>query len=340
MKEFNIIERFFTGQSQPRHDVSVGVGDDCAITTVPANQALATTTDTLVSGVHFLADTAPSDIAHKAMAVNLSDLAAVGAIPAWISLALSLEDTDEDWLDEFSDTIARLCEYYSVNLIGGDTTRGPLSITITAQGFVPPGSIATRSGAQPGDLLYVTGSLGDAGAGLDILLNKLDITALTDISSEEQTAISQYLVERHHRPTPRVLSGTSLRRIISSCIDLSDGLRGDIQHIMRASSCGAIINVDALPISSQLSAAVSVEQAISYALSAGDDYELCFTLPQDNTTEFELAMHASNVSYTCIGQMTGGDQLELRLHDKPYQPTNLLTAAFEHQFGVDPAHTS
>lgn len=329
MKEFSIIEKYFTSQSQPRQDVIIGVGDDCAITKVPANQALATTTDTLVSGVHFLPDTAPSDIAHKALAVNLSDLAAVGAVPAWISLAISLERTDEDWLDEFSDTLARLCEYYSINLIGGDTTRGPLSITITAQGFVPPESIATRSGAKPGDLLYVTGTLGDAGAGLDILLGKLDCSTLTTLNLQQQDTIASYLTERHYKPTPRVLAGTALRRMISSCIDLSDGLLGDIQHIMRASKCGAHINVESLPISPALAALVSAEQAFEYALSAGDDYELCFSLPQKNTSELELALNAANVNFTCIGQIVGGNTLILTHNGHPYQPTG---HSFEHQF--------
>lgn len=329
MKEFSIIEQFFTAQSQPRQDVIVGVGDDCAVTKVPPNQALATTTDTLVSGVHFLPNTAPSDIAHKALAVNLSDLAAVGAVPAWISLALTLEESNEDWLDEFSDTLARLCEYYSINLIGGDTTRGPLSITITAQGFVPPESIATRSGAKPGDLLYVTGTLGDAGAGLDILLGKLDCSSLTSLSYQEQQRVESFLTERHYRPTPRLLAGTALRRMISSCIDLSDGLIGDIKHIMRASQCGAHINVEMLPISSALAALVSPEQAIEYALSAGDDYELCFSLPQENASELELALNAANVNFTCIGQIVGGEALTLTRDANPY---HTAVNSFEHQF--------
>lgn len=331
MKEFSIIERFFTAQSQPRPDVIIGVGDDCAITTVPANQALATTTDTLVCGTHFLPDTCAGDIAHKALAVNLSDLAAVGAVPAWISLGLSLEETDEDWLDEFSDTLARLCEYYGINLIGGDTTKGPLSITITAQGFVPPESIATRSGANRGDLIYVTGTLGDAGAGLDTLLGKLDCYAVTGLSRQEQASAEAFLQSRHHRPTPRVLAGTALRRTISSCIDISDGLVGDIRHIMKASQCGALINVETLPISEALANIVSHEQAIEYALSSGDDYELCFTLPQENVSGLETLLNSTNINFTCIGQMVGGNELSLMHHDAPYIAKS---DAFEHQFVV------
>ncbi len=336
MKEFSIIERFFTAQSQPRQDVIIGVGDDCAITTVPTNQALATTTDTLVAGTHFLPDTRASDVAHKALAVNLSDLAAVGAVPAWISLALSLQEIDEDWLDEFSDTLARLCEYYGINLIGGDTTKGPLSITITAQGFVPPESVATRSGANRGDLIYVTGTLGDAGAGLDTLLGKLDCYAAEGLSHQAQASAEAFLQARHHRPTPRLLAGTALRRTISSCIDISDGLLGDIRHIMKASQCGALINVDALPISTHLANVVSAKQAIDYALASGDDYELCFTLPEENVSELETLLNSSGVNFTCVGQMVGGAELTLMYQDSPYKTDS---EAYEHQFMVPPTPT-
>jgi thiamine-monophosphate kinase len=336
MKEFSIIERFFTAQTQPRQDVMIGVGDDCAITTVPTNQSLATTTDTLVAGTHFLHGTHPSDIAHKALAVNLSDLAAVGAVPAWINLALSLEEIDEDWLDDFSDTLARLCEYYGINLIGGDTTKGPLSITITAQGFVPPESVATRSGANRGDLIYVTGTLGDAGAGLDTLLGKLDCYAVADLSHQEQASAEAFLRSRHHRPTPRLLAGTALRRTISSCIDISDGLLGDIQHIMKASQCGAIIHVDKLPISEHLAKVVSPEQAMTYALSSGDDYELCFTLPEHNVSELETLLNSSDINFTCVGQMVGGNELSLMHHNMPY---TAVSEAFEHQFIVQASST-
>lgn len=313
MQEFSIIEQYFTNQTQPRRDVLVGVGDDCAITQIPENHVLATTTDTLVSGIHFLPETNPADIAHKALAVNLSDLAAMGATPAWVSLALTLPDANEDWLSEFADSFARLCEYYSINLIGGDTTRGPLSITITAQGFVPPDSVIKRSGARPGDAIFVTGTLGDAGAGLGLLQE-----TLTEENGALDSLAASYLLLRHNTPTPRVLAGTTLRRKVSSCIDISDGLIGDIQHIMKASQCGANINVGALPISNELLSFVSSEYAIELALSAGDDYELLFTVPQDQIEEVKTAMHSVSIPITQIGQMTGDGELHLKQNNQAY----------------------
>mgnify|MGYP001037268287 CR=1 FL=1 len=313
MQEFSIIEQYFTNQTQPRRDVLVGVGDDCAITQIPENQVLATTTDTLVSGIHFVSETTPCDIAHKALAVNLSDLAAMGATPAWVSLALTLPDTNDDWLSEFADSFARLCEYYSINLIGGDTTQGPLSITITAQGFVPPESVIKRSEARPGDVIFVTGSLGDAGAGLALLQG-----TLTEQSIASDSTPANYLLARHNRPTPRVLAGTTLRRKVTSCIDISDGLIGDIRHIMKASQCGANINVGILPISEELLTLVTPEYAIELALSAGDDYELLFTVPQDKVEEVKTAMHSISLPITEIGQMTGDGELHLKLNNQEY----------------------
>jgi len=323
MQEFSIIEQYFTNQTQPRRDVLVGVGDDCAITQVPENQLLATTTDTLVSGIHFLPETSPTDIAHKALAVNLSDLAAMGATPAWVSLALTLPNTNDDWLSEFADSFARLCEYYSINLIGGDTTKGPLSITITAQGFVPTQSVIKRCQARPGDTIFVTGTLGDAGAGLALLK---DTFAEQCISLDSIPA--SYLLARHNRPTPRVLAGTTLRRKVSSCIDISDGLIGDIRHIMKASNCGASINVGVLPISDELLTLVTPEYAIELALSAGDDYELLFTVPENKVEEVKTAMQNINLLITEIGKMTGDGELHLRLNNQEYLSQ---ASAYQHE---------
>ncbi len=322
MQEFSIIEQYFKNQTQPRRDVLIGVGDDCAITAIPPNHVLATTTDTLVSGVHFLPDTAPADIAQKALAVNLSDLAAVGATPAWINLALTLPSTNEEWLADFSDAFARMCEYYGVNLIGGDTTRGPLSITLTAQGFVPAESVATRSGAQPGDYIYVTGTLGDAGAGLAVLKGEL---------SGAEHAV-QYAVARHLNPTPRVLAGTSLRRNITSCIDISDGLIGDLKHILTASSVGAVVRVEDLPLSPAMTELVSLEHAYELALGAGDDYELLFTINEAHLDEVLTELHSVSIAVTCIGQITGQKGLELKLHNQAYLTQ---THSYQHEIPLD-----
>lgn len=323
MNEFNLIQRYFASSKVARKDVIVGIGDDAAITEVPSNQMLAITTDTLVSGVHFLPDTAASAIAHKAMAANLSDLAAMGAEPSWISLSLSMPEANESWLQSFSDKIIELSDYYSVQLIGGDTVKGPLSITITAQGFVPPESIIKRSGAKPGDWIFVTGCLGDAGAGLDILTGELSV---------EDTFAHDYLVNRHLMPTPRVLAGTSLRRLATSCIDISDGLLQDIKHVLQASNTGAIIHLEKLPISEHLGKNVKdLHRALAYATSAGDDYELLFTVPEEHRTSVITALDSSGVSYTNIGQMTGAiGRLDLRLDDKPFELEASLASGYLH----------
>jgi thiamine-monophosphate kinase len=311
MKEFNVIEDFFKAKSIQRKDVIIGIGDDGAVTRVPQGQALVTTTDTLLSGVHFLADTPPHAIAQKAIAVNLSDLAAMGAEPAWISLSLSLPTIDTDWLEAFSNGIQEYAVYYSVQLIGGDTVQGPLAITITAQGFVPFEQALTRSKAKPGDSVYVTGTLGDAGLGLHIAQKKCAPANL-----EHQN----YLLKRLNYPTPRLSVGTSLRRIASACIDISDGLVSDIQHILKASQCGATIHVDKLPLSQALKESVTGEQAIGYALSAGDDYELLFTVSEEQKGHLETTLASANAHATYIGHLTGKvGKLELRQADKPYK---------------------
>lgn len=311
MKEFNVIDHFFKAKSIQRKDVIVGIGDDGAVTHIPQGQALVTTTDTLLSGVHFLPETSPHAIAQKAVAVNLSDLAAMGAEPAWISLSLSLPAVDEAWLEAFSNGLQEHAEYYSVQLIGGDTVQGPLAITITAQGFVPFDQALTRSQAQPGDSIYVTGTLGDAGLGLDIAQKKYVL---------EDQLNTDFLLNRLNYPTPRLMAGTCLRRVASACIDVSDGLVSDITHILNASGCGATIHIDKLPMSQALKESVTSQQAIDYALSAGDDYELLFTVSEEQKGHLETTLASANVHATYIGQLNGSvGKLDLRQADKPYE---------------------
>lgn len=309
MKEFDIIDNYFLSRSFQRKDVQIGIGDDCAVTTVPEGQQLVTTTDTLLEGVHFPVATSGRAVAHKAVAVNLSDLASMGAEPAWISLSLSLPEVDKAWLNDFSTCLQELTEYYSVQLIGGDTVQGPLAVTITAQGFVPTGQALTRSRAKPGDWIYVTGTLGDAGLGLKL--------------SQDDAAIDNqyksFLLDRFNFPTPRLLVGTTLRRIAHSCIDVSDGVLSDLKHILYASQCGATLQLEKLPLSEAMRESVSLEEAIEYALTAGDDYELLFTLSEEQKGNVEVALANCNVSATCIGQITGNaEKLELKLGDKQY----------------------
>lgn len=309
MKEFAIIDNFFKERSYQRKDVLLGIGDDCAITKVPDGQSLVVTTDTLLSGVHFLPDTPAAAIAHKAVAVNLSDLAAMGAEPAWISLSLSLPEVDNEWLEDFSQALSELTEYYSVQLIGGDTVRGPLAITITAQGFIPDGQALTRKKAKPGDLVYVTGTIGDAGAGLDLALNKLEASRTS----------TDFLLGRLHYPTPRLLAGTAVRRIANACIDISDGLLVDLQHILDSSGCGASLQLDKLPLSVALKEAVSQEEAIRYALTAGDDYELVFTVSEEQKGNLDIALANFHFDATCIGQLNGVvGKCDLKLDDQEY----------------------
>lgn len=293
--EFSLIARYFDRVRTARRDVETGIGDDCALLTVPEKQTLAISTDTLVSGIHFLPDIDPRDLGYKALAVNLSDLAAMGATPAWLTLALTLPEVNEAWLEAFSDSLFEQLNYYEMQLIGGDTTRGPLAMTLGIHGLVPAGRALKRSGANPGDWIYVTGTPGDSAAGLAILQRQLH--------PQDATA-ADYLVTRHLRPTPRVLQGQALRDLASAAIDLSDGLISDLGHILKASDCGARVELNDLPLSQALRDTVSLEQAQRWALAGGEDYELCFTVPELNRGALDVALGHLGVPFTCIGQMT------------------------------------
>lgn len=293
--EFSLIARYFDRVRRARLDVETGIGDDCALLNIPDKQTLAISTDTLVSGNHFLPDISPVDLAHKALASNLSDLAAMGADPAWLTLAITLPEVDEDWLEAFSDSLFEQINYYDMQLIGGDTTRGPLSMTLGIYGYVPAGRALKRSGAKPGDWIYVTGTPGDSAAGLAILQDRLHV-------DNEQDA--QWLVKRHLRPTPRILHGQALRDLASAAIDLSDGLSSDLGHIVKASDCGAMLDMDAMPFSDAMRRHVEPEQALRWALAGGEDYELCFTVPERNRGALDVAIGHLGVPFTCIGQMS------------------------------------
>lgn len=216
MGEFDLIKRYFLRKSL-QNDVILSVGDDCAITSIPTGYQLAITTDTLVEGTHFLPSISPADLAYKSVAVNLSDLAAMGATPAWVSLALTLPEIKEEWLAEFSQSLFAILDRYGVSLIGGDTTKGSLSITFTAQGFLPENQGLFRHQAKVGDWIFVSGFLGDSAAGLDLLLKNRKIENESD----------RYLIQRHLRPTPRVELGLALRSFSCCALDISDGLLAD-----------------------------------------------------------------------------------------------------------------
>ncbi len=272
LSEFDIIRRYFSAAGAPRADVAVGVGDDAAVVEVPPGQQLVLAMDTLVGGVHFPDDTSADDIAYKALAVNLSDLAAMGAEPVWATLALTAPRNDPVWLAAFAEGFNALARAADVQLIGGDTTRGPLTVTVQAHGLVPRGRAVLRGGARPGDVIFVTGSLGDAGLALQRWRQ-----GLPSFSADHT-----YLAARLNRPSPRIHEGVALRGLASAMIDISDGLAADLSHLLAASAVGARIELAALPRSeafARVCAEMGEAQGAQIALSAGDDYELCFTAP-------------------------------------------------------------
>ncbi len=268
--EFDIIARYFARLGANRADVRLGVGDDAAIVMPPPSRELVITTDSLVEGVHFLPNASATSLGHRAFAVNLSDVAAMGAEPAWALLSLTLPRIDEPWLAEFARAAGDLCRRHDVALVGGNTTRGPLSITVTLTGIVPIGMALERRGGQPGDAVFVTGSPGDAAAGLALEQGRLHVT---------DPMSAQILRDRFLFPTPRCDVGIALRGLASACIDVSDGLGGDLEKLCAASGCGAELDATSLPVSEALLGAVGRELAREYALTGGEDYELLFTVP-------------------------------------------------------------
>ncbi|MBZ0058394.1 MULTISPECIES: thiamine-phosphate kinase [Enterobacteriaceae] len=292
--EFSLIARYFDRVRSSRRDVETGIGDDCALLNIPDKQTLAISTDTLVCGHHFLPDIDPADLAYKALAVNLSDLAAMGADPAWLTLALTLPKVDESWLEAFSDALFEQLNYYDMQLIGGDTTAGPLSMTLAIHGYVPAGRALKRSGAKPGDWIYVTGTPGDSAAGLAILQKQFVV---------ENDDDAAYFLQRHLRPTPRILQGQALRDRASAAIDLSDGLISDLGHILKSSGVGARVDLNEFPLSEAMRRHVEPERALRWALSGGEDYELCFTVPELNRGTLDVALANLGARYTCIGQI-------------------------------------
>lgn len=277
LSEFDLIRRYFQDATPLSDDVCCGIGDDAAIVRVPAGNDLVLAMDTLVAGVHFPTDALPADIGYKSLAVNLSDLAAMGADPCWITLSLTLPEADENWLQSFMDGFGQLAREYRLGLVGGDTTRGPLSITIQVHGLVPEGQALKREGARPGDRVYISGHPGDAALALDIINGNV-----SDVDDQQMA----YLLARFNRPTPRLELGRSLRGIASSAVDISDGLDADLGHILEAGAVGADMQLAQLPLSAALQA-LPPDRAWQLALSGGDDYELCFTVPEANVAEID-----------------------------------------------------
>jgi thiamine-monophosphate kinase len=296
--EFEIIERFFTRLDR-RRDVVRGVGDDAAVLDVPADHYLVAAVDTIVEGVHFPADLAAEHVGWRSLAVNLSDLAAMGAKPSWATLSLSMPAANEDWLAGFAAGLAELARAFDVALVGGDTVQGPLVITVEALGFVERDRHLTRSGAVVGDLLYVSGTPGEAAAGLELLSTHAGHDPADD------------LVMRFSRPQPRIELGRKLRGIATAAMDVSDGLLADLGKLCAASGCGAELDLARLPLSDTLVRRFGSERAENFALCGGDDYELLFTLPADSGARFGVQTDLP-VSCTQIGRIVPGTDVTCR----------------------------
>jgi thiamine-monophosphate kinase len=312
--EFTLIEQYFQRPLPGRADVVLGIGDDAALLRVPEGQELVVTVDTLVAGVHFPPDTAPESIGHKALAVNLSDLAAMGATPAWATLALTLPAADHDWLRAFAEGFFTLADAHAVRLVGGDTTRGPLSLTVQAMGWVPRGQALRRAGARAGDAILVSGTLGDAALAL-----------------RQLPTADPVLRARLERPQPRLAAGQALRDLASSAIDLSDGLLADLGHVATASGVAAELWVDALPRSARFRASLGgAEQPAWYALplAGGDDYELCFTLPPTRLEAMRERMARLDLPVTQVGWIRAGQGITCHHEDgRDYRPA---AAGYDH----------
>jgi thiamine-monophosphate kinase len=293
LSEFALIERYFRKSGAMRSDVRLGVGDDAALLVCPPGAELVAAIDTLVAGVHFPHGSPPASIGHRALAVNLSDLAAMGARPAWALLALTLPAIDELWLEEFTAGFAALARAHDVALVGGDTTSGPLCVTIQIMGHVPRSTALLRSGGHAGDLLFVSGTPGDAAAGLGIEQSRLTASGEAE----------GYLRKRFLYPSPRLALGECLRGYASACIDVSDGLLGDAAKLARASGCGAEIVFGDVPVSEQLVSTVGEQRARELALTGGDDYELCFSVPPSEVDKLRHNLPPQRWGYCCIGTL-------------------------------------
>ncbi|SEI88155.1 thiamine-monophosphate kinase [Allopseudospirillum japonicum] len=322
MQEFDLIQHFFTRSTlaQARDDILLGIGDDCALLQVPAGQALAVSMDASLAGVHFMAEADPYAIGWRALAVNLSDLAAMSAEPAWFTLGLSLPHTDTPWLEAFCQGMADLASAQGISLVGGDTTRGPLSISIQVHGFVNPQTAWKRSKAQVGDLIYVTGPLGDAAGGLCLEMAQTTIEHAAQLGFEGQDALRRaYLL-----PYPHIEAARILRPYVHAAIDISDGFLADLGHLLTASGCGARIDLSSLPISSALQDLLGDEAALGAALAGGDDYQLCISLPRAQAQVACEACEAAGIPLLPIGEVIE----TLGIFDQYHQP--LPTLGYNH----------
>lgn len=298
--EFNLIKQYFT---RPTRNTTLGVGDDAALISLSAGMELAISADMLVAGTHFFADCDAYQLGWKSLAVNISDMAAMGANPKWATLAIALPEIKESWLAEFSRGFFACADSFNVDLIGGDTTRGPLTISVQIMGEVPIGKAIKRSGAKIGDEIWVTGKLGDAALALAHIQNKL-------VLPEEASLICAKAL---HTPQPRVALGLALRGLANSAIDISDGLLADLGHILEQSNVGATLELKSIPHSTFAEFAIGLhdENLRKMVLAGGDDYELCFTAPAEKHAEILKISEITQLQLSCIGQVASGTGLTM-----------------------------
>lgn len=296
--EFDLIARHFT---RPAANAVLGVGDDCALVDVTNGMDLAISTDTMVSGTHFFPDVDPEALGHKALAVNLSDMAAMGAMPYWAMLALTLPNVNHDWLAAFAKGFFDLAQEYNVSLVGGDTTRGPLTMTVTIMGEVPAGAALRRSGAKAGNDIWVSGNVGDAALAVAHRHGRLVLEA-----QDYQAAVG-----RLYEPTPRVALGQALRGLATSAIDVSDGLLADLTHICRLSGVGATIELPSVPVSSIGAKHLGTDAGRNAIVAGGDDYELCFTAHANSRDSIQELTDVLGVPITRVGQVKRGKGVSL-----------------------------
>lgn len=317
MNEFALIDRYFESRARRDGGVVIGIGDDAAVCTVPPGQELVVTTDILVENIHFPAATPAADIGYKALVVNLSDLAAMGSTPAWFTLTLSLPEVNESWLEAFSTGLFEAAHRFGIRLVGGDTVRGPLVVGVQALGLVPEGRALTRAGARAGDLIYVTGNLGDAAMALDMLNG-----AILPGPSEQTVFMT-----RLNRPVPRLRQGQELLGMASAAIDVSDGLVADLGHIAARSGLGAIIERERIPLSDAYRTHLG-ESGWLPALTGGDDYELCFTLPAGRADELRWIARGWDCALTQLGTMCVGSGVTVLGQDG--KPLSLGAGGHDH----------
>ncbi|WNF47494.1 thiamine-phosphate kinase [Pseudomonas sp. SG20056] len=316
MGEFELIRQFFAAAScaQAGEGVALGIGDDCALLQVPAGEQLAISTDTLVAGVHFPESPDPFLLAQRALGVSVSDLAAMGAAPVGFTLALTLPSADADWLQAFASGLDQMAQHCAIRLIGGDTTRGPLSLTLTVFGRLPVGMALTRTGAQIGDLLCVGGELGDAAGALPLVLGQ----------RQAESVVAEPLLARYWSPIPQLDLGQALRGKATAALDISDGLLADCGHIAAASGVELVIELAQVPMSAALLAFAGASVARQCALSGGDDYRLAFTLPEQYLADLQRAGWPVQV----IGRVVAGQGVTLL--DSQGRPVQQPHSGYQH----------